>query len=116
MKYCCYVWTGSLICFLDMLNKAQKQIFRTVGTTLAAPLNPCLVVVMGRTYIFFTGVILVDVHLKWLSSFHIFILVRGLLVFLVGCMIFLSPYLSIIKMSMSIVSCLTQLGSEILCL
>ena len=26
MEYICYVWTGALNCFLDMLDKVQKQV------------------------------------------------------------------------------------------
>ena len=40
MEYCCHVWTGAPSCYLELLDKLQKQIFRTVGPALAACLEP----------------------------------------------------------------------------
>ena len=40
MKYCCHVWTGGLSCYLQMLDKQQKPICRTVVPSLAACLEP----------------------------------------------------------------------------
>ena len=40
MKYCCHVWTGAPSCYLELLDKLQKQICRTVGPSLAASLEP----------------------------------------------------------------------------
>ena len=40
MEYCCRVWAGVLICYLELLDKLQKQICRTVGPSLAASLEP----------------------------------------------------------------------------
>ena len=40
MEYCCYVWTSTPSCFLELLDKLQKRIFRTVGPSLAAFLEP----------------------------------------------------------------------------
>ena len=37
---CCPVWAGALISYLDMLDNLQKRVFRTVGQTLAASLEP----------------------------------------------------------------------------
>ena len=34
--YCCHVWGGAPSCFLELLDKLQKQICRTVGLSLAA--------------------------------------------------------------------------------
>ena len=45
-----------------------------------------------------------DVHLNWLNWFHFLILNGGLLVILVDCMIFLSLFVDVTRMSMSIVS------------
>ena len=39
MEYRCHVWTGALSCYLELLDKLQKQICRTVGPSLAAFLN-----------------------------------------------------------------------------
>ena len=40
MEYCCHVWTGAPSCYLEMLDKLQKRICRTVGASLAASLEP----------------------------------------------------------------------------
>ena len=40
MEYCCYVWAGAPNCPLELLDKLQKWIFRTVGPSLAASLEP----------------------------------------------------------------------------
>ena len=40
MEYCCHVWTGATSCYLQLLDKLQKQIWRTVGPSLAASLEP----------------------------------------------------------------------------
>ena len=39
-KYCCHVWAGSRSFFLELLNKLQKRICRTVDPSLAAFLEP----------------------------------------------------------------------------
>ena len=49
------------------------------------------------------GITLVDVNLNWLNWFHFLILEGGLLLILIDCMIFLSPFLDITRMSMSTV-------------
>ena len=40
MEYCCHVWAGAPNCYLELLDKLQKQICRTVGPSLAASLEP----------------------------------------------------------------------------
>ena len=40
MECCCHVWVGTPSCFLELLDKLQKQICRTVGPSLAASLEP----------------------------------------------------------------------------
>ena len=40
MEYSCHVWVGTLSCYLELLDKLQKQICRTVGPSLAASLEP----------------------------------------------------------------------------
>ena len=39
MKYCCHVWAGALSCCLELLDKLQKRVWRTVGSSLAASLE-----------------------------------------------------------------------------
>ena len=40
MEYCCHVWVGAPSCYLELLEKLQKQICRTVGPSLAASIEP----------------------------------------------------------------------------
>ena len=40
MEYCCHVWAGARSCYLELLDKLQKQICRTVGSSLATSLEP----------------------------------------------------------------------------
>ena len=40
MEYCCHVWGGAPNCYLDLLDKLQKQICRIVGPSLVASLEP----------------------------------------------------------------------------
>ena len=62
------------------------------------------------------GITLVDVHLNHLNWLHFLILEVGLLVILIDCMPFLSPFLDVTRMFVSTVSSLAQLDSGILCL
>ena len=40
MEYCCHVWASAPSCYLELLDKLQKRICRTVGPSLAASLEP----------------------------------------------------------------------------
>ena len=40
MEYCCHVWAGAPSCYLELLDKLQKRICRTVGPSPAASLEP----------------------------------------------------------------------------
>ena len=39
MEYCCHVCAGARSCFLELLDKLQKWLCRTVGPSLAASLE-----------------------------------------------------------------------------
>ena len=39
MEYCCHVWAFAPSCYLELLDKLQKRICRTVGLVLAASLE-----------------------------------------------------------------------------
>ena len=90
MGYCCHIWAGAPSCYLEFLDKLQKQIYRTVGPSLAASLEP-----LGHHR-----------NMVSLSLFHRYCFgrcsselahlvplpfSRGLLVILLDCMNFLSP-------------------------
>ena len=40
MEYCCHVWAGAPSCYLELLDKLQKWICRTVGPSIATSLEP----------------------------------------------------------------------------
>ena len=40
MEYCCHVWAGAPSCYLELLDKLQNRIYRTIGPSLAASLEP----------------------------------------------------------------------------
>ena len=40
MEYCCHIWAGAPSCYLELLDKLQKWIFRTVGPSLTTSLEP----------------------------------------------------------------------------
>ena len=40
MEYCCHVWDGAPSCYLELLEKLQKRICRTVGPSLVTSLEP----------------------------------------------------------------------------
>ena len=40
MEYCCHVWAGANSCDLELLDKLQKWICRSVGPSLATSLEP----------------------------------------------------------------------------
>ena len=40
MVYGCYIWAGAPSCYLELLDKLQKRICRTVGPSLATSLEP----------------------------------------------------------------------------
>ena len=57
MENCCHFWAGAPSCYLEMLDKLQKWICRTVGPSLAASLEP-------QQQAYSLGITLVDVHLN----------------------------------------------------
>ena len=116
MEYCCPVWAGAPSCYLELLDKLQKRICRTVGPALVASLEPLAhhqhVASLSLFYRYYFGRCSSE-----LAQLVPFLILEGdLLVFLIDCMIFLSPFLDVTRMSMSTVSFLAQLDSGILCL
>ena len=104
MEYCCYVWTDAFSCYLELLDKLQNLICRTLSPSLAMSLEPLAdhrsVASLNFFYRYYFG----DVQLNWLNWFHFLFLKGGLLVILIDCMIYLSPFLDITRMSMLTVS------------
>ena len=40
IEYSCHIWAGAPSCYLELLDKLQKQICRTVGPSFATSLEP----------------------------------------------------------------------------
>ena len=40
MEYCCNIWAAAPSCYLELLDKLQRRICKTVGPSLAASLEP----------------------------------------------------------------------------
>ena len=87
---------------------------RTVGPSFAASLEPLAHRQNVTSLSLSIGITLVDVFQNWLNWFHFLFFEGGLLVILIDCMIFLSPFLDVTRMAMSTVSVLAQLDSGIL--
>ena len=106
MEYCCHVWAGAPSCYLELLDKLQKQICRTVGPSLAASLEPLAhrwnVASWSLFYRYYFGKCSSELAQLVALPF----LEGGLLVILIDCMIILLPFLDVTRMSMSIVSSL----------
>ena len=115
MEYCCHVCAGALSCYLDFLDKLQKRIWKIIGPLV----NPWPLFKIGITLIYIFYLYFYRYYFGRCSSELaqlVLILEGGLLIILIDCLIFLSPFLDVTRMSMLTVSFLTQLDSGILCL
>ena len=116
MEYYCHVWAGAPSCYLELLNKLQKRICKTTGPSLATSLEPLA-------------------HCRNVGNLNL-----SYRYYVVGCSSELAqlvplpysrgrstryfdrlndsipPFLDITIVSMSTVSFLAQLNSDILCL
>ena len=108
---CCHISAGASSCYLQLLDKLQKRICRTVGPSLATSLEP---LAHRLAKVLPICIILVGVHLTWFNWFHILILVGGVLFILIDCMILWSLFLDTTRISISTVSFFAQLDSGIL--
>ena len=116
MEYCCHVWAGAPCCYLELLDRLQKRICRTVGPSLATSLEPLAhrrnVASLSLFYRYYFGICSSELAQPVPLPYS-----RGRsIIILIDCMIFLSPFLDVTRMPMSTVSFLAQLDSEILCL
>ena len=92
MEYCCHVWAGAPSYYLLLLDKLQKRIWRTVRPSLAASLEPLAhrwnVASLSLLYRYYFGRCSSELA-------HFIFLVGDLLIILIDCMIFLSPFLDV---------------------
>ena len=113
MEYCCHIWAGAPSSYLELLGLTSLSTSYKNGYAgllvlhLLLLLNPWLIVEMWPASVFSIGITLVNVLQNWLNWFHILFLEGGLLVILINCMTFLSLFLGVTRMSMSIVFFLT---------
>ena len=98
-----------------MLDKKQKRVCRTVGSSLEplVILNLWFIVEIRQSKSVSQVLLWNNVHLNYLNCFLFLIRMRALLVILIGCFIFLSPFLDVIRMHMSTVSFLIHIHFEI---
>ena len=82
---------------MEILDKAQKWVCRAVGPYLAASLEPLANCQNVASLSHSVGITLVDAHLNWLNWLHFPTMVVRPLAFQIGCMIFLSPFLNVIR-------------------
>ena len=93
MEYCCHIWAGAPSCYLELLDKLQKWICRTVGPLLAVSVeflahcwNVTSLSILYRYY--FGRGSSEQAHLVQFSYSR-----GSLLVVLIDCMIFWLPFL-----------------------
>ena len=61
MEYCCHIWAGGPSCYLELLDKLQKRICRTVNPSLAVSLEPLLYRRNVASLVFSVGITLIGV-------------------------------------------------------
>ena len=89
MEYLCHVWDSAPSYYLELLDKLQKRICRTVGPSLATSLKPMAhrrnVASLSVFYRYYFG----RCSSELVNWFHLLILEGGLLIILIDCVIFL---------------------------
>ena len=70
------VWAGAPSCYMEIFDKLQKWMYRTVRPSLAAFLEPLAHRWNVASLSLFYRYCLVDVHLIWLIWFHFLIIKR----------------------------------------
>ena len=100
MEYCCNTLADAPSSYLDVLDKLQKQVCGTVGPTIAGSLESSVhyrnLTSLSLFYRYYFGRYLTELAELALLPYS-----RGPLFILVDCMIFLSPFLEVMRMSIS---------------
>ena len=109
MEYCCHVFAGAPRCFLELLDKLQKRIGRTVSPSLAAFLEHLAHRRNVSSLSFFYRIGICSSELAQLVLLPF--VMGGLLIILIDCMLFLSPFLDVTRMCMSTASFLALVDS-----
>ena len=103
-KWCLFVRYQIVI----LATKMHKQVLHLIPL-----LNSWLIIKMQPVQVFSVGINLLDFYLNWLNWFHFLFLKGGQLVILIDCIIYLSPFLDVTRMSLSTIYFLAQLDSGI---
>ena len=77
IEYCCHICASVPSCYLELLDKLEKRIYRTVGPSHTASLEPLAHCRNVASLSLFYRYYLVDVHMNWLNWFHLLILEGG---------------------------------------
>ena len=104
MEYCYQVWAGA------------PKYAGVLVLHLLFLLNPWLIAEMWPNSVFSIGITLLYVLENWLNQFYFLFLEGGVLIILTDCIIFLSPFLDVTRMSVSTDCFSVQLACGILCL
>ena len=87
-KYYCHLLAGASSCYLDILDKAQKWVYRIIGpplTTFLEPLANCWnIASLVLFYTHYFGICSLYVLLNWPNCFCFHIVVRGLFIIVIG--------------------------------
>ena len=110
MEYCCHVWAGASSCSLDMLYELQKPVCRNVGSTP----SPSLEQLDDCRNVANESLLYRYIWTDRTGSASFFSWKVPLILW--DCMIFSSPFLDFIRMSISTVPFLAQLDFGFLCL
>ena len=105
MEYCCQVWSGTPNCYLELLDKLQIRICRTVGSSLAASIESSLKYGQLRSFL---QVLLWQIFFKTGLTGSTSFFSREVYLLLIDCMIFLSPFPDVKRIAMSRVSFLAS--------
>ena len=101
-------------CYLELLDKLQKRIFRTVGLSFAASIEPLAHRHNEASLSLFCRYYFGRCSSELAQLFPLPYCEEGQVVILIGCIVFLSPFFDVTRMSMSTVSFFAQLDSGIL--
>ena len=108
MEQCCHFLAGAPKCYWELLDELQQPICMIVGPSFAGFLDLWPIINMEPPEVFSISITLVDVYLNWLNWFHFLILKGVLLVILIDCVIDLSLFLDVTRMSLPAVSFFAQ--------
>ena len=114
MEHCWHTCAVAHSCYLDISDKQQTRICRTVGPSFTTSLEPfahrCKVTSWNFSNSYYFAQCLSELVELIPHPYSCGRSTRTL----IGCMVLLSPFLVIIKMSILTFTFLSQLGSEIL--